>query len=200
VRKVGIYSGSFDPVHDGHVAFAIQAANQCGLDKVFFMVEPSPRRKQGVKALEHREAMVALALKPYKILSQIILSQDRFTVELTLPQLLSRFKGAKLYFLMGDDVFTRLQNWGNINNLVETVEFIVGTRTYNQQKIFNHQKLLNNLTGLNTRVQLISTTQNKVASRSIRAQLKTANVTGISEPVKEYIFRHGLYHSTGMSK
>ncbi|MCA9332160.1 adenylyltransferase/cytidyltransferase family protein, partial [Candidatus Saccharibacteria bacterium] len=52
MKKVGIYAGSFDPIHKGHIALAEQAIQQCGQDKVFFMVEPRPRRKQGVKALE----------------------------------------------------------------------------------------------------------------------------------------------------
>ena len=59
--RVGIYPGAFDPVHKGHIAFALAAITAHQLDKVFFLPEPSPRHKQGVKALDHRVEMVRLA-------------------------------------------------------------------------------------------------------------------------------------------
>src|SRR5687768_15392849 len=97
LKKVGIYAGTFDPVHEGHLAFAREAAAQYGLDKVFFLVEPNPRRKQGVKALEHRNEMVQLAIRSEKLFASILLEQHRFTVTETMPVLRSRFKNSELY-------------------------------------------------------------------------------------------------------
>src|SRR5688572_27140829 len=102
--KIGIYSGTFDPIHLGHVAFAKEALKQCGLEKVYFLVEPRPRRKQGVKALEHRQAMVELAIAKEPALGSIILDHARFSVRQTLPVLQARFEGSEIVFLMGDDM------------------------------------------------------------------------------------------------
>src|SRR3989344_4473010 len=78
--KVGIYPGAFDPVHEGHVAFAQLVIAQHGLDKVFFLPEPTPRYRQAVKAYEHRLAMIKLAIKKYDSLGVIQLDHNRFTV------------------------------------------------------------------------------------------------------------------------
>ncbi|MEI9913739.1 MAG: adenylyltransferase/cytidyltransferase family protein [Candidatus Saccharibacteria bacterium] len=43
-RKIGIYAGSFDPIHLGHITFALQAIEQAGLDKVYFLPEESTTR------------------------------------------------------------------------------------------------------------------------------------------------------------
>ncbi|MEK7602934.1 MAG: adenylyltransferase/cytidyltransferase family protein [Patescibacteria group bacterium] len=200
VKKVGIFSGSFDPVHEGHLAFALQASKRCNLNKIYFMVEPSPRRKQGVRALEHREKMVALATAGHKILGQIMLGHDRFTVELTLPNLLSRFKGSELYFLMGDDVFRHLPQWGNLQTLVEQVSFIVGSRTANHLQLKQQQELIFQITGLKSRVKILTTDQHHLSSSAVRANLRRGRLEGISHPVKDYILRQGLYQSTGISK
>src|SRR5258708_1287895 len=92
VKKIPIFAGTFDPVHEGHLAFA-QAALEEGLEKVMFLVEPRPRRKQGVRALEHRTAMVQLAIADEPQLSTIVLEQARFSVNETLPVLRARFSG-----------------------------------------------------------------------------------------------------------
>src|SRR5688572_16122728 len=107
-KRVGIYAGTFDPVHVGHMAFAEQALEACNLDKIFFLVEPRPRRKQGVRALEHREAMVRLATAKNDKYGVIQLEQTNFSVEETLPKLQALFEGAELHFLMGEDVFAHL--------------------------------------------------------------------------------------------
>lgn len=200
MKRVGIFSGSFDPVHEGHVSFALHAAGGCNLEKVYFMVEPSPRRKQGVRALEHREKMVALAIAANKNLGQIMLGHDRFTVELTLPSLLLRFKGAELYFLMGDDVFAHLPQWGNLQTLLSSAKFIVGSRTKDQAKLNQQQKLLNQLTGQKPTVHVVTTDHYRLSSSLVRTNLKRGKFIGISQPVQKYILRQGLYQSTGMSK
>ncbi|MBI1857228.1 adenylyltransferase/cytidyltransferase family protein [Candidatus Saccharibacteria bacterium] len=120
--RIGIYSGTFDPVHDGHIAFANAALKQCNLDKIFFLVEPRPRRKQGVKAFEHRTEMVRLAIKNEHSLGSIVLNQQRFTPADTLPLLTERFKGADLYMLIGDDMLDHLAGWPHVECLLQSFE------------------------------------------------------------------------------
>ena len=65
-NRVGILSGSFDPVHKGHIAFAIDAMKQAKLDEVYFLPEVKPRRKPGVSHVSHRIAMLQIATRPYE--------------------------------------------------------------------------------------------------------------------------------------
>jgi nicotinate-nucleotide adenylyltransferase len=201
MKRIGIYSGSFDPVHDGHVEFARQAITRAKLDKVYFMAERSPRWKQGVRALEHREAMLALATKAHKDLGQLIVDDDRFTVELTLPRLEARFAGAKLVFLMGDHVFMRLASWGNVKTLVARVDFVVGLRHKEPADIKQQIALLKKLTTITPRVTVVTTAHHLTSSSKIRAALRHGVAPyGVSAPVLRYIKQQGLYESAGISK
>src|SRR5688572_32810164 len=130
MTKIGIYSGTFDPIHEGHIAFAKAAIEQCGLERVYFLVEPRPRRKQGVKALEHRQNMVRLAIAKEPRLGSIILDHARYSVSQTLPVLQARFEGAEISFLMGADMLSYFTDadWPNLNEFVEAVHLIIGLR------------------------------------------------------------------------
>ncbi len=196
IKRVGIFSGSFDPVHDGHIAFAEAAIKQCKLDKVFFLVEPRPRRKQGVKALEHRSAMVRIALKHHPHLGSILLHQSRFTVQDTMPVLQARFKGAELFMLLGDDFFTHLSSWPQLDDLVNSVRFIVGTRSHSRSEIDRHVRNIEKTKGLSFNFHLITTPVSSQSSRAIRQQFKKNQpVTGLAPDVQRYILRHQLYAS-----
>ncbi len=193
-KRVGIYSGTFDPVHEGHIAFAKQALRLGKLDKLFFLIEPRPRRKQGVRALEHREAMVRLALHAHKELGIIQLEQANFSVEETLPKLRALFKGAQLYFLMGEDVFSHLSSWPDINDLLSSSSFIIGIRKQDETAMQRVLKDLQKTRGTNFDVSFIETDQQNVASSKIRLALKRGKQPmGLLPETVEYIRENGLY-------
>lgn len=193
-KRIGIYSGTFDPVHAGHIAFARQALERAGLDKLFFLVEPRPRRKQGVRALEHREAMVRLALKNYEELGIIQLEQASFSVEETLPKLRALFEGAQLYFLMGEDVFSHLSRWPHINDLLSSSNFIVGTRKQDEVAMREVLNELQKTRGAKFDVLFIETDQQDVASSKIRLAFKHGNEPfGLLPETADYIGENGLY-------
>ncbi|MBA2279548.1 adenylyltransferase/cytidyltransferase family protein [Candidatus Saccharibacteria bacterium] len=129
--KVGIFSGTFDPVHGGHIAFALEALQLAGLSSVYFLPEAVPRRKEGVTHYAHRIAMLRLALKPYKQLRMLELADKQFSVNKTLPKLKKRFEGKQLYLLTGSDMVEILESdkWPGSNRLLEAVTLIVGLRS-----------------------------------------------------------------------
>src|SRR5207237_1081890 len=127
-KRIGIYSGSFDPVHAGHLSFALQAIEQAQLDAVYFLPERRPRNKQGVEHFGHRVAMLDKAVKPHRKLQVLELEDVSLTVASTLPRLLKRFPRAQLVFLMGSDVTQYLPTWPNAARLLQQVELVVGVR------------------------------------------------------------------------
>src|SRR5688572_18703158 len=141
IKKIGIFSGTFDPIHEGHLAFA-QAALEQGLEKVWFLVEPRPRRKQGVRALEHRQAMVGLAIESEPKFGQIMLEQARFTAHETLPVLQARFKGRQLVLLFGDDVLSHIADWPDVQKLVQAIELMIAVRKDEAEKVVDNLKYL----------------------------------------------------------
>jgi cytidyltransferase-like protein len=97
-NKIGLFSGTFDPVHKGHIEFALKAQNKCDLEHIYFMPEESPRRKESVTDLEHRQNMLAVATSEYEALRVLNIGQERFSVQETLPVLLSGFGGQNSTF------------------------------------------------------------------------------------------------------
>ena len=86
-KRIGIYAGAFDPVHKGHVSFALQAIELAGLDEVAFVPEPRPRNKAGVTHLSHRIAMLRLAVKGHPKLKILEVPDKQFLVATSLPRL-----------------------------------------------------------------------------------------------------------------
>jgi len=194
--KIGIFAGTFDPIHEGHLAFARQAYKECGLTKVYFLAEPRPRRKQGVKALEHRIAMVQLAIKDETYFSTIMLEQARFYVADTLPVLLSLFSGAKLYFLLGEDVIWHLTYWPKVGDLIQSVCFVIGIQKHTPESLRAHIKTMESVMALKIEYQMFKVTDSSISSTKVRQQLIKGNTPkGVPAQVLEYIKENGLYAS-----
>ena len=198
-KRIGVFAGTFDPVHIGHLAFA-QAALDAGLEKVWFLVEPRPRRKQGVHALEHRQAMVDLAIADNPRFGSIIIDQPRFTAHQTLPLLEARFKGFRIVLLFGNDVVGHMAGWPHITDLMQSVDLLVAAREADESKIVNNMKYLEKARGLHINYQVIHTDAFAVSSSKLRNLLKQGEqVPDVPQSVQEYITENGLYSSISAS-
>jgi nicotinate-nucleotide adenylyltransferase len=194
VQKIGIFSGAFDPIHDGHIAFAEEAIDQAGLNKVFFLIEPRPRHKQGVKALEHRVEMVRLAIAHQPRLGLILLDQPRFNVHETWPQLQARFAGTSLAMLMGEDVFARLSHWPHVDELITNVTFVVGVRSGSRTELQEHLHTIERVRHVRLEWRMFQPSQSMHTSTRVRAALRKGIAPkGVDPAVLSYIKAHGLY-------
>lgn len=128
MKKIGLYSGVFDPIHNGHIAFAELAIEQGKVDEVYFMVEPKPRRKQSVTPLKHRLAMVRAAIKDKPNLNVLSIDQPTFSARHTLPFLQASFTGSSLCLLMGSDLFAFVESWPDYTQLRSAVNFGIARR------------------------------------------------------------------------
>lgn len=197
MKRVGIYSGTFDPIHEGHLAFAREALTQCSLDKVFFLVEPRPRRKQGVKALEHRDEMVRLAIQGDSRFGSIMLGHQRFTTTETLPVLMERFRDAELHMLMGDDILVHFIDWPHVEALVTQLKFVIGLREYSEAEIRRQLDIIQKTRGFSMEYLLFQSAKPEVSSTGIKQQVKQGKTPkGLQSEVWRYIKAHNLYTST----
>jgi nicotinic acid mononucleotide adenylyltransferase len=78
--RVGVYAGAFDPVHAGHIKFALEAQKQVKLDHIHFVAERSPGRGAEPEHYVHRSAMLAQALRPYAQFSVFDLPDAQLTL------------------------------------------------------------------------------------------------------------------------
>lgn len=178
---VGIYSGVFDPVHDGHLAFARQAVVLGKVDVVYFMLEVNPRRKHLVTDASHRRAMLEAALRDEPNLSLLDSDQPTLSVHDTLPWLLKRFNGADLCVMMGSDLFVYLESWPDYPALRRAVSFGVATRE--GQGVDE--------TKLSDKDWVIPSPLPLVASSLVRS----GDHTHTPQAVRDYIRAHQLYVS-----
>lgn len=200
MKRVGIFSGTFDPVHVGHLHFARVALVRSQLDKIFFLVEPAPRRKQGVKAFIHRLNMVQLATADEPKFGVIVLEQAQFTPHETLPILVSRFEGAGLYMLMGDDMLAHLGSWPHVDELIKSVHFIIGVRG-SEAKAQSRLQTLEKTRGLSFDYEFLTHHTLNASSSNIRSALRNGEKPEtITSEVLDYIEEHHLYNSASGAK
>ncbi len=132
-KRVGIYAGTFDPVHSGHVTFALQALQTAQLDKVYFLPERQPRHKHGVEHFGHRVAMLKRATRPHPQFDVLETVDINFSTVRTLPKLQQQFKGRQLVFLFGSDVVEGMPAWPNVSQLLASSELVIGLRGHDTE-------------------------------------------------------------------
>lgn len=134
LKKVGIFGGTFDPIHHAHLILAGDALEQLGLESVIFIPAAiSPHKLAGKPApAEIRVAMLRAAIEgePRFCLDTIELDRPApsYTVD-TMEALRLREPGSKFVCLIGEDNVARLPTWHRFADLVKIVEFAVLDRS-----------------------------------------------------------------------
>lgn len=192
MKRIGIYAGTFDPVHAGHVAFALQATQAAELDVVYFLPERRPRGKEHVEHFGHRVAMLQRALRPYKHFEVLELVDVSFSVQRTLPELQKLFPDAQLVFLFGSDVVAALPDWPHVKQLLRHSELVIGLRAQDDE-----QQLREALAGWTDRPRALTLFHSyapHVSSGKIREALRLRqHVPGVLKSVERYSDKHWLY-------
>lgn len=192
-KRIGIYSGTFDPVHAGHLSFALQAMTAAKLDEVYFVPERRPRYKKGTEHFGHRVAMLQRAMKPHKDFGVIELEDISFTVERTLPRLRKRFPNDQLVFLIGSDVAQHMAQWPGVEHLARSAELVVGVRSAENANCIPAD--LQELFGPKN-VTVVKSHAAAVSSRGIREALRSRSYApGLLLSVERYSDHNWLYIS-----
>jgi nicotinate-nucleotide adenylyltransferase len=134
VKSIGIYPGTFDPIHEGHTAFALAAISECNLSMIYFAPEKVPRDKFNVTDLQVRIANMRSVLGQNPTFDILSLSSDRFTVTNTKPEIEARLSPAQYTLLLGSDVAIRLEGWPDIDALLSKWGLAIGMRNSDNAK------------------------------------------------------------------
>lgn len=192
--RIGIFAGTFDPVHAGHITFALQALKAAKLDKVVFMPERRPRNKTQVEHFGHRVAMLKNALNPHPQFEVFESVDMNFSVKRTVPQLKVYYPDANFIYLFGSDVVGSLADWPNISTLIKNGEFIVGLRENADRQAIH--KLVEGWPEEPKSVTIFESYAPSVSSNKIREALRTKKeAEGILKSVERYSDRNWLYIS-----
>ena len=130
MRRVGVFGGTFDPVHLGHLVPAVRAQETFRFDALVFIPAARPPHKldEAPTPFSHRFAMLALATQPYDrfFVSDIELDGQgpTYTVD-TLRRFRERTPAEHLYFLLGSDSFSQIGSWHRWEELTELAHLVV---------------------------------------------------------------------------
>lgn len=122
--KIGLYFGSFNPIHNGHLIIANHVLNETKLDKIWFIVSPqNPLKNSGSLLNEYdRLHLVRLAIiedNRFKASDiEFHLPRPSYTVD-TLAYLSEKFPDNEFSIIMGADSFQNIRNWKNYKNILE---------------------------------------------------------------------------------
>ncbi len=131
--KVGLYFGSFNPVHVGHLIIATHAVNNTTLDQVWLVVSPQNPFKQNASLLNeyHRLHMVSIAIEGETKLkassAEFKLPKPSYTID-TLTYLGEKYPDNQFSILMGSDGFQNLDKWKNAATLINNYSFYIYKR------------------------------------------------------------------------
>lgn len=148
--KVGLYFGTFNPIHIGHLAIANHMAEFSDLDEVWFVVTPhNPfKEKKSLLADHHRYQLVQIAVEEYPKLKasniEFSLPQPNYTIN-TLVHLTEKYPKHQFNPIMGEDNLASFHKWKNYEVILENHEIYVYPRVHNGKKIItqfhNHPKV-----------------------------------------------------------
>lgn len=194
MKRIGIFSGVFDPVHKGHIGFALAAINKANLDEVYLLVEAKPRRKASITHVAHRIAMAKLATVHHPKLAVLELPERQFSVAKTMPRLRHRFPAEKLVMLVGSDMLEHMSNWPLVNRMLEQVELVVARRLNTAESAV--KQLVQALPIAPNAVHIIMSPTPKISSRQIRKSIKLDKSVAAALPsIRSYITDNWLYAS-----
>lgn len=171
MKRIGVLAGTFDPIHEGHIAFCLESAERGHLEKVYILPERQPRAKQNVGPFDERTRAIQEAIVDHPQLELITLEEPCFSVDTTLPQLRAMFEPARITLLIGSDVACMsLPNWIGLEVLTLDVDFIVSIR--GDSTVRDVQQCMRNIetTYPTFRYTIIDNPHSQVSSSKIREE------------------------------
>lgn len=196
-QRVGIFGGTFDPVHIGHLIAATELRHRLELDRLIFAPAGRPPHKsaQEVSDDQHRLAMLRLALEhvPGFEVTAIDIERDgpSYTADL-LALLRSELSPDRFFFLMGNDSLRDLPTWHQPDRIAELAELGVAARPGAPIAL---DAIVRALPAAGGRVHLVPTPLIGIASSEVRRRVKHGEPITFLVPssVESYIEQHGLY-------
>ncbi len=202
--RIGIYGGSFNPVHNGHIHLAETAVKEFGLDKLFLLPsKKSPHRSSAEYAPdEDRLEMLRLACKDNSLLSvsDYEIKSDRVSYTIyTVEHFRREFPDDELYFLVGSDMLLCFDTWYRYEEILAQVTLCVISREIGDIPALRAKAAE---LGKSGRILVSEAAPTEVSSTEIRKKIAKNKdfACYLDENVVQYIRSKGLYSARGEGK
>jgi nicotinate-nucleotide adenylyltransferase len=196
--KLGIYGGTFNPVHKGHILFAEEALTALNLDAIVFMPVASPPHKDGNELAPPgvRANMIRIAVKdrPYFQVSEYEIKKGgkSYTAD-TLEYLKSTIPMCRLYLLMGSDMFLTLTQWREYETILADAVICASAR--NEEDKARIVPQAKRLADMGADCEIIMFNPIEISSSQIRKSVAERNydIETLDGDVLNYIRTNKLY-------
>ncbi len=201
-RKLGVFGGTFDPIHLGHLIIAEEAAERLGLEKVFFVPAKDPWRKprHDVADAGERLEMVRLAVEGNARFSVSKVDMEREGPSYSVDTLedLRRSEGAsaEFHFILGYDALADLPNWREPGRLADIARLVAVVRPGYR---VDWRALETVVTSAKERISLLEIPEVGISSTELRRRVAEGRSIRYWAPesVDAYIRSQGLYRAPG---
>jgi len=195
-ERIGIFGGTFDPPHLGHLILASEVRAQLNLDRLLWMLTPDPphKRDKKISTLAHRRKLVALAIQDNPNFELSLVEAERpgphYSVD-TVRIIRERNLGAEIIYLMGGDSLKNLHTWHHPAQFISACDEIGVMRRPNDELALG----VSSLEGLEGKIRFVDAPLLEIRSREIRRRVHEGLPIRYYLPreVYTYIVEKGLY-------
>jgi nicotinate-nucleotide adenylyltransferase len=199
-HRIGVFGGTFDPIHIGHLILAEEAWFQLRLDCVYLAPAGNPPHKRGRRLADVedrvRMAEMAAADSDYVLISRIDADRPGPHYTSDLVRLLQQGAGpdTDIYFLMGMDSLRDLPTWHEARWLVDNARLVALSR---HDVELDWEALESALPGVRNRVTILDMPELEISSHVIQQRVRNGQPIRHMVPraVEAYIRKHGLYRN-----
>ncbi|MFQ6048834.1 MAG: nicotinate-nucleotide adenylyltransferase [Phycisphaerae bacterium] len=200
--RIGLFGGTFNPIHVGHLIVARAAAEQLHLTKMIFVPSARPPHKpaEALPEPQQRLQMVRLAIAGQELFEasdcELRRGGPSYTIE-TVAHFRQRFgPQAELFWLIGADSLTELASWHRIEALVEACQIATARRSgWDAPDLSPLRRRLSNKQIQRLEAAILSTPRIDISASQIRQRIRQGLSIRwlVPEPVEQYIVQHRLY-------
>lgn len=192
-KRIGLYGGTFDPVHLGHISLVRSFLNSGCIDLIWILLTPDPPHKDtsNISDYSHRKSMLQLAYKSFKKIElldiETELPKPSFTYK-TIEYLAKKYLNVSFLYCMGSDSLKNFHNWIHPEIILNYVNLLVAKRPGFEIKRIDERIL--------SQTTLIDHHPLDISSTSIKKLIKrNKSIRGLVQPhVQNYIKTHQLYN------
>ncbi len=205
-QKIGIFGGTFNPIHIGHLIIAEAAREEYGLDKIIFVTASHPPHKSqvGIATNENRQKMVELAIadNPHFESSDVELQRQgpSYTVD-TLRYFHEIFPDdTEFYFIVGTDTLLQLHTWKYIDELMELCSFLAALRPHYDE---NLNEVIRELSEqYQGKIYCLHTPELEISATDLRERLQQGKSIRYLVPaaVEKWLREHNVYEEEMMEE
>ncbi len=196
-ERIGVFGGTFDPIHYGHLIAATELRHALNIDRVLFVpaLRPPHKRSRLIGSDHHRLAMVRLAITGEDGFDVSTLEYERsgpsYTAD-TLAELHERHADAAFFLFLGEDALRDFPAWHQPERILGLAHLAVATRPRSHLDL---DQIYRALPAIQDRVTLVPTPSIGISATDLRARAATGRPMRYqtTDAVIDYIREHGMY-------